>query len=211
MKKNYIIIALIAIGVAFLLYLMLRDPKPTDSHKADHTDVIATNDTIKAHDLISARIIDSLKLNISQQDIIIKDLMNGQEQTQSKLNAKASEVKTLVEQIRSYNQDTGYFGHLLDSLQNQVGSLTFLVVQYEAYADSINNTTAAQKGNYEAMLAEKDKRQEELKAAYDKLFKAYTELFADNAKAQKTVRRERLKTKIAALLALIGGAAAVVK
>lgn len=210
MKKNITII-LLALAAIILLYFLLHEPKPTDSHADEHADVIATNDTIKAHDAITARIIDSLKTNITQQDIIIKDLMSGQERTQGRLNAKATEVKTLVEQIRGYNKDTGYFGHLLDSLQQQVESLTFLVVQYEAYADSINNVVAAQKGNYEAMVAEKDKRHTELKNAYDKLLKAYKDLFDDYAKNQKTVRRERLKTKIAALLALIGGAAAVVK
>lgn len=211
MKTKYYIIGALALAAIILLYFLFHEPKPQDSHKTEHADIIATNDNLKAHDLISARIIDSLKTNITQQDVIIKDLMAGQEQTQGKLNAKASEVKTLVEQIRSYNKDTGYFGHLLDSLQQQVESLTFLVVQYEVYADSINNANAAQKVNYEAMIAEKDKRRDELKAAYDKLYKAYTELFSDYAKAQKTVRRERLKTKIAALLALIGGAAAVLK
>jgi DNA repair exonuclease SbcCD ATPase subunit len=210
-KKNITIIALIAVLAAILLYFIVHEPKPTDGHRDDHADVIATNDTLNAHDLIAARIIDSLKKDNRALDSVNKSLVKGQAQTERKLNAKASEVKTLVEQIRSYNQDTGYFGHLLDSLQQQVESLSFLLVQYEQYADSINNVNAAQKGNCDAIILEKDKRYNELKSAYDKLLKAYKELFDDYAKNQKTVRRERLKTKIAALLALIGGAAAIIK
>lgn len=209
--KKYIIISVLVLISAALLYFLLHEPKPIDTHASERADVIATNDTVKAHDAISARIIDSLKKDNRKLDSANKSLITGQAVTERKLNAKASEIKSLIEQIRSYNQDTGYFGHLLDSLQQQVESLTFLVVQYETYADSINSVNAAQKGNYEAMVAEKDKRHDELKAAYDKLLKAYTELFDDYAKNQKTVRRERLKTKIATLLALIGGAAAVVK
>lgn len=210
MKKNITII-LLAAGVLVLLYFLLHEPPQTDSHTREHADVIAANDTLKAHDAVSARVIDSLKRDNHKLDSANKKLVVGQAQTERKLNAKANEVSTLIEQIREINQDTGYFGHLLDSLQNQVASLTFLIVQYEQYADSINNINAAQKGNYEAMLAEKDKRYAELKATYDKLFKAYQELFADNVKVQKTVKRERLKTKIAALLALVAGGAAILK
>ena len=210
MKKNIAII-LLAVIAAVLLYFLLHEPKQTDSHKTEHTEVIANNDTLKAHDAMSARVIDSLNLNIKQQDVIIKDLMSGQAQTERKLNNKSAEVKSLVEQIKSYNQDTGYFGHLLDSLKGQVECLSYLITQYETYADSINNANAALKGNCEAMILEKDKRYNELKAAYDKLLKAYQDLFSDYSKSQKTFRRERLKTKIAALLALIADKTAVLK
>jgi DNA repair exonuclease SbcCD ATPase subunit len=211
MKTKYYIIGALVIIALILLYFLLHDPKPTDSHKGDHAEVIAVNDTLKAHDAIYTRIIDSLKKDNRQLDSANKSLVKGQVQSERKLNAKAHEVRTLVEQIREINQDTGYFGHLLDSLKEQVESLSFLLVQYEQYADSINTVNAAQNANYDAIILEKDKRYNELKAAYDKLLTAYKNLFSDYAKSQKTVRRERLKTKIAALLALIGGAAAVVK
>jgi chromosome segregation ATPase len=210
MSKN-IFIGVLILGVIVCLYFILHEPKQTDSHKNQHTEVVANNDTLKAHDAIYARIIDSLQQNITQQDVIIKDLMSGQAQAERKLNNKSAEVKSLVDQIRGYNKDTGYFGHLLDSLKGQVESLSYLIAQYETYADSINNANAALKDNYESVLLEKDKRYTELKAAYDKLLKAYQDLFSDYSKNQKTVRRERLKTKIAALLALIAGGAAVLK
>src|SRR5690349_21788394 len=128
MSKN-IFIGVLIVGVIVLLYFILHEPKPTDSHKNEHTEVIAANDTLKAHDANATRIIDSLKQNITQQDVIIKDLMNGQAQTERKLNLKAGEVKSLVQQIREYNKDTGYFGHLLDSLKGQVENLSYLIVQ----------------------------------------------------------------------------------
>lgn len=209
-KHAIIILLLIIAALCFSLWATCRREPQTDSHR-DHADVIAANDTLKAHDSVYARVIDSLKKDNHKLDSANKKLVVGQAQTERKLNAKVNEVQTLVEQIREINQDTGYFGHLLDSLQQQVASLTFLIVQYEQYADSINNVNAAQKGNYEAMIQEKDKRYAELKATYDKLLKAYQELFADNVKAQKTVKRERLKTKVAALLALVAGGAAVIK
>jgi DNA repair exonuclease SbcCD ATPase subunit len=211
MNKKYWIIGLSIVVGTVLLYFLLHEPKPTDSHKDDHADIIATNDTLKAHDIVYDKIIDSLKKDNDQLKTANKSLITGQAQTERKLNAKAYEVKTLVAQIREINQDTGFFGHLLDSLQGQVESLSFLLVQYEQYADSINSVNAAQQGNYEAIILEKDKRYNELKGAYDKLLTAYKELFNDYAKNQKSVRRERLKTKIAAILAMVAGAAAVLK
>lgn len=207
MSKN-IFIGVLILGVIVLLYFILHEPKPTDSHKSEHTEVVANNDTLKAHDAMSARIIDSLKKDNRKLDSANKQLISGQAQTERKLNLKAGEVKNLVQQIREYNKDTGYFGHLLDSLKGQVESLSYLITQYEQYADSINNVNAALKGNYEAMVLENDKKYTELKDTYDKLLKAYNDLFADYAKSQKTVRHERLKTKIGILLGLLSGGAA---
>ena len=211
MKKSYILIALLSLALAVCIFFLLQPDKDHDTHASDRNQVVTTNDSVKAHDGQSAKIIDSLKKNISQQDVIIKDLMSGQEQTERKLNAKASEVKTLIEQIREINQDTGFFGHLLDSLQQQVASLTFLLVQYEQSVDSLNSANTAQKESYEAIIKEKDKAKAELQAAYDQLYRLYDSLYKDYTTSRKDIKRERLKTKIAALLALIGGAAAVVK
>lgn len=213
MKKSHkiIILLLIVAYVGTLLYFLLKEPKHYNTHASEHADIIATNDTLKAHDSVSTRIIDSLKKGNRQLDSANKKLLTGQAASERKLNAKANEVRTLVEQIREINQDTGYFGHLLDSLKGQVESLNYLIVQYEAYSDSINNVNAALQSNYGAIILEKDKRYNELKRAYDKLLKAYTDLFADYTKAQRSIKRANLKTKIAALLALIGGAAAVLK
>lgn len=210
MKKN-ITIALLAIVAAVLLYLLLHQGKQYDSHNEGHEQAVTTNDTIKAHDLISAQIIDGLKKDNKQLDSANKSLLKGQQQTQRKLDAKVGEVQTLVAQIREINQDTGYFGHLLDSLQQQVESLSFLVVQYEQYSDSLTNVNISQKENYEAIIKEKDRAKAELQAAYDQLYKLYDNLFKDYSSARKSLKREKLKTKVAALLALVAGGAAILK
>jgi hypothetical protein len=62
------------------------------------------------------------------------------------------------------------------------------------------------KVNHEATVKEKDKRIAELQAAYDSLFKAYQQLFADSQVMAKDLKRQKLKTKVVAVLA---GAAAV--
>lgn len=203
MKKNYFIIGLV-IALAILLAFLLWPDHQHDTHADRHADVIADHDTLKAHEANTARVNDSLTKEVARLKDENKSLITGQTATQRQLNAKSAEVKSLVEQVRSYNQDTGYFGHLLDSLQQQVEGLTFLVTQYEAYADSINNVNDSVKINYEAIIKEKDKRIAELQSTYDKLFKAYKDLFDTTASLQKDLRRQKLQKKIAALIGLGG-------
>jgi hypothetical protein len=58
--------------------------------------------------------------------------------------------------------------------------------------------------NYEAKEAGKDQRIAELQASYDSLYKAYQDLFADTGKMMKDLRRQKLKTKVAAVLGAAG-------
>lgn len=206
MNKNWTI-ALLLLALSACLWFILTPDRQHDSHKSDHTEVKADNDSLKAHGVDYRRIVDSLSIDNYRLDSANKSLVKGQSATESKLNAKSAEVRTLVAQIREINQDTGYFGHLLDSLEEQVKSLQYLIVQYEQYADSINNVNDSMKITYETKDSEKDKRIAEVQAGYDKLFKAYNELFSTTAGLQKDLRRQKLKTKVAAVL---GGALAVI-
>lgn len=210
--KNKIIIGLcVGLSIAILLAFLLWPDRQHDTHADQYADVTADHDTLKAHRAVYARVNDSLTKEVARLKDENKRLITGQTATQRKLDAKEGEVKTLVAQVRSYNQDTGYFGHLLDSLEQQVQSLTFLITQYESYADSINNVNDSMKIGYDAVIKEKDKRIAELQGAYDKLFKAYQTLFAESASLQKDLRRQKLKTKIAGVLGIAVGVLALIK
>lgn len=206
MKKNYFIIGLL-IALAICIAFLLWPDKQHDTHAGQHTEVVADHDTLKVHATEYRRIIDSLSIRNYRLDSVNKSLLKGQAVTRRQLDVKSSEVRTLVNQIREINQDTGYFGRLLDSLKEQVESLTFLIVQYEQYTDSINNVNDSVRINYEALVKEKDKRLAELQTAYDNLFKAYTELFKTSTGLMKDLKRQKLKTKVAAVL---GAGAAVI-
>jgi hypothetical protein len=204
MKKNIFIIGLMVV-LAICIFFLLQPDKDHDTHASEHAQVVANDDSIRSHKAQFLFIIDSLNKNITQQDAVIKDLMSGQEQTKGELNKKASEVKTLAAQIKAMNKDTALDAKV-DSLVNLVNNLNFFLLQYEVYTDSLNRVNAALQDNYEARDSEKDKRIAELQTAYDTLFKAYQQLFADSRVMAKDLKRARLKTKIAAVL---GGAAAV--
>lgn len=232
MKKNYTIIALciaLTICIAFLLW----PDKQHDTHITQHDDVVEDHDSLMAHEYAYRLKSDSLQQLVTSYKITNAFLEVEQRATQRKLDVKAGEVKNLVAQIREINQDTAYKGHvfddgrleiptkysirdkivnlLLDSLEQQVKSLTFLITQYESYADSINNVNDSMKIGYDAVIKENNKRITELQSAYDKLFSAYKDLFDTSASLQKDLRRQKLKTKIAAVLGAAVGVLGLVK
>lgn len=192
--------------IAVLLTILFWPDKQRNLHEDHHTDVIANNDTLKAHEAQHTKIIDSLTKTIQQKDSANKSLREGQATTRRQLDLKTAQVKDLTIEIREYNKDTGYFGHLLDSLQTQVENLTYLVAQYEQYADSINTVNDSLRLGYNVMIKEKDKAKAELQLAYDKLLRAYEELFDTSRVLMKDLKKQKFLTKVVAVLA---GAAAV--
>lgn len=232
MKHSWIII-IAAIIIAVLLGFLLQGDKQHDTHKDDKADVVADHDTLKAHGVDYARVNDSLAKEIARLKGENKSLVSGQANTQRKLDAKTAEVRTLVAQIREINQDTAYKGHvfddgrleiptkysirdkivnlLLDSLEQQVKSLQFLIVQYEQYADSINNVNDSLQAGHEATKKADDKRIAELQSAYDNLYKVYMTLFKTSADLQKDLKRQKLKTKIAGVLGAAAAVLAIIK
>jgi len=204
MKKNLFIIGLlVALGVC--IFFLLQPDKDLDSHTSDHEQVIANDDSVKSHKAQYLYIIDSLNKNIAQQDEIIKDLLSGQEQAKAEVNKWAKEAKTLAGQIKQANKDTTLTAKI-DSLVNLVNNLNFFLVQYEVYTDSLNRVNAAQRVEFDTKDKEKDKDIAKIQAAYDSLFKAYQQLFADSQTLAKDLKKQKLKTKIAGVL---GAAAAV--
>lgn len=210
MNKKYLIISLIAIGITVLLYFLLQPDKPHDTHNRDRAEAIAIHDTLQIHDAISEKIIDSLK---RREDSLIKDnarLREGQSVTRRQLDLRTAEVRTLAKEIQEQNKDTALQGRI-DELVLQVDNLTFLLGQYEQYADSINRVTDSLVTTCAAKDAEREKNKAELKAAYQKLYTDYLELYDTNKGLRKSLKWQKLKTKIAVLFGLIGGAAAVLK
>lgn len=208
-KNTFLIISwcIIAVLLAFLFW----PDKQHNLHEDHHADVIVEYDTIKAHDALSAHVIDSLNKTISGKDSAIKSLKAGQASTRKQLDLKTAQVTQLVAEIREYNKDTGFFGHLLDSLKEQAVNLAYLVAQYEEYSDSINKENDSLRVALNTKDSEKDKRLTEVKAAYDKLLKAYTELFGTTRGLLKDLKRQKLKTKIAGVLGAAGVVLALIK
>jgi uncharacterized coiled-coil DUF342 family protein len=212
MKSKYWIIGLLVIAAAFLLWLLLRDPKQPDSHKSDHDKVVAENKVFKQREAEKLRVIDSLERSGRSKDSVIAVLKAEKKATQKEADKYAATSVRLAKEVKELRRgDTSEFAHKCDSLAEQAQSFAFLYEQYKNYSDSLTAQMDSRDEDYVKALEERRKLYDDLKTKYTALYDSYTTLFVDFAKVQKTVRRERLKTKIAALLGLIGGAAAVFK
>lgn len=212
MTKNYWIIFLIVAGVAVFLFFNLKEPKPIDSHKDDYSRIVAERDSFKVREASGLRKIDSLESVAKKKDSVIDRLKIEQATTRRALDKTTTVANRLAHEVKDLQKnDTSELGRKCDSLADEAMNFKFLYDQYKAYGDSITVQLDSSKVDNEAAKAELKRLYDELKQKYDALFTAYTTLFSDLGKAQKTIKRERLKTKIAAILGLAAGAAAVLK
>jgi predicted RNase H-like nuclease (RuvC/YqgF family) len=210
MKKTIIIIAVVIIA-GVLLYFLLTDPKQPDSHTADYEQVQADNKILKAHRDSGLKIIDSLQFSISQRDLVMcqmEEQLAGYRKDLDKSTAKATQ---LAREILALKSDTTERDSKCDSLALEAENFAYLYNAYKSYVDTLTATTNKSLADYRIALNEQKRLYDELQAKYDQLYRLYDVLYKDYGAGQKSLKRERLKTKIAALLALIGGAAAVVK
>ena len=208
-KQAIIIGVLIVLAMCFSLYL-LSDKKQPDSHKSDYDKVVADNKAFKEREAISLRVIDSLQKDVVKRDTLIGELKNQLSSYRRDLDKSTTKAAQLAKEIKAL-KDTSANGRRCDSLANEALNFAWLYEQYKASSDSLAAVIDKNSEDYVKALEELRKLYDELKRQRDQLLESYKALFADYAKSQKTVRRERLKTKIAALLALVGGAAAVLK
>lgn len=212
MKSKYWIIGLLVIAAGVLLYFLLRDPKQPDSHNAEHDKVVAENKAFKQNEATTLQYIAILIASAKKKDSVIAVLKAEKQATRKEADKYAATSTRLAKEVRELRRgDTSEYARKCDSLAEQASNFAFLYEQYKSYSDSLSAQMDSRDEDYVKALEERRKLYDELKAKYTTLYDSYTTLFVDYAKVQKTVRRERLKTKIAAFLALIGGAAAVFK
>lgn len=211
MKKNLIIIGLIILA-GVQLYFLLSEPKQPDSHANDYTMVQEDNKQLKAHRDSGLKIIDSLQFVISQRELVVSQLEEQLAGYRIDLDKSSAKAVQLANDIKTLQRpDTSIADRKCDSLAIEAENFAYLYNAYKRYVDTLTATTNKSIIDYQAAMNEQKKLYDELQAKYDQLYRLYDNLYKDYNTGQKSLRRERLKTKIAALLALIGGAAAVIK
>jgi hypothetical protein len=211
MKKNITIIALATI-VAVLLYWLLSGDKDHDTHQSDYDLVKADNKILLASRNAGLHVIDSLQFAISQRDLVVSQLeesMNGYRHELDKSTSKAIQLAKDIKDLQ--RSDTSQHDRKCDSLANEVMNFAFLYGQYKERADSLALRIDSNEVDYKKSLADQKRLYDELQTKYDQLYRLYDILFKDYTTSRKDIKRERLKTKIAAILALIAGGAAFMK
>lgn len=210
MKPKHWIIILLVLGAAILLYFLLRDKPLPDSHNDDYNRIVSINKAFQKREDSLLRRSDSLERSGRSKDSVIDALKAEKKATQKEADKYAASATRLAKEVKELRKgDTSEFAHKCDSLAEQAQSFAFLYEQYKNYSDSLTAVMDSQGEDYVNALEEQRKLYDELKRQHDALMEAYKTLFADYTSARKTIKREKLKTKLASLLALI--AAAVLK
>jgi hypothetical protein len=212
MKQKYWIIIIAVIVAAVLLYFLLREPKPVESHSDDKSRLTAERDSFKVHEAAGLHKIDSLESASRRKDSIINQLKTEQAATRRALDKTTTTANRLAHEVKVLRKaDTSELGRKCDSLAEEAMNFKFLYDQYKSYSDSITIQLDSAKADNIAAMAKQKELYNELKQKYDHVLEGYETIYNDLRTANRTIKRERLKTKIAALLGLIGGAAAVLK
>lgn len=210
MKKTLIIIALVIVA-GVLLYWLLADPKQPDNHTADYDLVHADNKLLQESQTAGQKKIDSLEFALSQRELVIGQLEEQLAGYRKDLDKSTAKAVQLAKEIQTMKGDTSERDSKCDSLAIEAQNFAYLYNAYKSYVDTLTATTNKSLADYQAALNEQKRLYDELQTKYDQLYRLYDVLYKDDLTRQKSLKREKLKTKIAALLALIGGAAAVVK
>lgn len=210
-KKHWIIlISVVVAGV--LLYMLLKEPKPIDSHTDDYNRIVAENKAFKDKEAVSLKRIDSLESAGNNKDSAIAALKGELSAVRKEADKKTLTITKLSKEVKELSKgDTTQLGRKCDSLAEEAQNFAFLYGQYKEYADSLTTVMDSQNEDYVKALEERRKLYDELKQKYDHVVEGYETLYNDLRSSNKTIKRERLKTKIAAIIGLIGGAAAVLK
>jgi hypothetical protein len=209
MKKNYFIIGL-CVALAVCLAFLLWPDKPVDSHKTERDIVQADNKIIIEQRNAGLRKIDSLEKGITKRDSLIDKQKTELSTYRRDLDKSTARAVQLAKEVKAL-KDTSAFGRRCDSLANEALNFAWLYEQYKASSDSLS--TLVDKNNEDCVNAMNTQRKlyDELYIKYDQLYKLYNALFKDYQQAGKKLRREKLKTKVAALLGAAGAVILLVK
>jgi hypothetical protein len=210
MKKNILIGGLIVV-VGILLYFLLREGKQYDTHTTDNDMVKTDNKIILAQRDAGLKKIDSFERDAKRRDTVENRLTN--ERTYYRKEGDKSEAKVLryANEIKELRKSGSSTDNKCDSLAEAAINFAFLYDQYKSYSDSLTAVVDSNKVGYQLALAEQKKLYDNLYSKYEQLYILYDQLFKDYGSARKSLKREKLKTKVAALLALVAGGAAVIK
>lgn len=210
-KKHWIIGIAVVVAVLFL-YFLLKDPKPIDSHKDDYDRIVAENKAFKEKEAVTLKRIDSLESAGKGKDSAITSLKTELSNVRKVMDVKNVTIIKLSKEVKELSiEDTTPLGRKCDSLAEEAQNFAFLYGQYKDYSDSLSTVMDSQNADYVKALEERRKIYDELKQKYDHIYDGYMTLYEDLRSANKTIKRQKLKTKIAAILGLAAGAAAVLK
>jgi uncharacterized coiled-coil DUF342 family protein len=207
--KNWLI-GILVVAIAILLYFLLSNSKEPDSHTGNSAIVQADNKIIIAQRDAGLKKIDSLEKDALKWGALADSLKKELSFTRRDLDKTTAKAVQLAREIRQLKDTTGK-SEKCDSLAIEAENFAYLYNAYKTYVDSLTSMTNKSTADYQAALNEQKRLYDELYNKYEQLYRQYNHLYIDNVQAGKKLRREKLKTKVAALLGLVGAGVIILK
>jgi hypothetical protein len=213
MKKN-ITITILAISAVVMIYLLLSDScskvppdRSVEKEAIDRGDR-ELRDSIKLYE----RVVQIYVEEIGLKDSIIRQLKSNEKVLRKDSDKSKTTALQLREELRNYrDMDTADSYRKIDSLLVEVESLTYLLDQYMTAYDALSDAVEKRDSVKDDMSSKRAVLIAQMTKQYDVVFTEYNKVFSDNQSLQKSLKREKLKTKIAAIIALAGGILAAIK
>jgi Fe-S-cluster formation regulator IscX/YfhJ len=209
-SSKTIAIWLLLAAIAVLLYLLLSNSKEPDSHATDHAIVQADNKIILAQRDAGLRKIDSLEKDALKRGTLIDSLKKELSFSRRDLDKSTAKAVQLAQEIKQL-KDTSAYGRRCDSLASEAINFAWLYEQYKAHSDSLSTVVDKNNEDYMRALEVRSKMYYDLYDKYEQLYTLYNILFKDHQQAGKKLRRQKLMTKVAALLGLVGAGVIIFK
>lgn len=199
-----------AIIGAILMYVFIPEPENTGVSQQDYDAMKGVYENVVAENLAITSFTDSLQWEKQKVDSAIKLILVENSRYKDKLKDSSARIKALAAQVLALS--SGAEKDLLcDSLAKQV---TTLIEAYERISDRydyLNRYIDSTSIFHNLIVKELKEANRKLLDQYNALYSAYMSLVTDQAALQKILRRQKLKTKIAAVLGIIGTGAALFK
>jgi chromosome segregation ATPase len=206
--QKYWFTYLLAAVAIFLLILLLSGNKPIDSHASEAAALKKENAELSDRISREQKVHDSLHAEIRQKDSAVAALRVQQKVTANELVKTKGKVQNLADEVKELSRlDTTYLARKADSLQQYTRDLIMLNDAYVEFTDSLNSLVDRNKADYERLISDKDKLFNQVNAARERCAEDYAGLKKDYDKLGKKLKRNKLLTKVTAVLA---GALAVI-
>lgn len=206
----YLCLALVAV-VVILVILLLTDSKPVDSHKAEYEQLQNQYGIVVAQNEAAAQTKEVLYAELGRRESIEQALNAQLAIYRYDLDKSTSKAVNLAQDIKRLKSDTTEKDTKCDDLADEVLQYAQLYEHYKGLADSLQDNTDSFKLAYQGANVKIQSLYDNLYASYTRLHDAYVSLISDQATLNKSLRRQKLKTKIAAILGILGTGAALIK
>jgi septal ring factor EnvC (AmiA/AmiB activator) len=206
-----VVLLVVSCTAVALLILLLTDSKPADTHKAMYEQLQAEHKKVLNDRDGGLHLNDSLTKEIVRLKANEARLKTQISIYRSDLDRTLKEAVKYADIITKTRSDSSERDIACDELVDQVNAFATLYVHYRDLSDSLTMNADSAKASYQLANDNMQVLFNNLSASYDRLYSSYVSLIADQTTLQKSLRRQKLKTKVAIVLGILGTGAALIK